>query len=410
MIKAFKIESLFGIFNHEILLKEDGLTIIHGENGIGKTIFLELISNFVNDNLKGLSKVPFKSFSIIFSDNSIILLETKKVIYVNSSRTDFFISLVNNGFIHDKVKIRLQENIYQKSLKYDSELNRHIQKITPVSKFKGLLKDKLMKLSDLNLHYLNTQRIIQFNENNQNKTTFRIKKVAQDLTRLRNTRMAEFTTFSYSSGSEYLSRLYDIQNNKEVFTKDILVEKLNYFSKIRDEYKKLGLISSDDDSNWTVEPEYLNDNFLERQIDSIKLFIIDIDRKIKFFEDLAKRIRLFKDMIEDNFSYKRFEICNACGFHIKSKITGRKIELENLSSGEQHWLILFYELIFKTNKDNYILIDEPEISLHIKWQERFLDDLYEIMEMNNFKTIIATHSPSIINGYWKNTISLKYER
>jgi len=46
------------------------------------------------------------------------------------------------------------------------------------------------------------------------------------------------------------------------------------------------------------------------------------------------------------------------------------------------------------------LIDEPEISLHITWQKEFLDDLLKIIKMQNFQVLIATHSPSIINGRW----------
>ena len=82
------------------------------------------------------------------------------------------------------------------------------------------------------------------------------------------------------------------------------------------------------------------------------------------------------------------------------------IPLKLLSSGEKQILVLFYELIFNTNKNMILLIDEPELSLHIVWQEQFMDDLEKIIKLNNIKVIVATHSPQIINNRWANQIDL----
>lgn len=45
-INRVKVKSLFGVFNHDIVLNEEnGITIIIGENGLGKTMMLEAISS-----------------------------------------------------------------------------------------------------------------------------------------------------------------------------------------------------------------------------------------------------------------------------------------------------------------------------------------------------------------------------
>ena len=77
---------------------------------------------------------------------------------------------------------------------------------------------------------------------------------------------------------------------------------------------------------------------------------------------------------------------------------GESLNPRLLSSGEQHEVILLYDLIFKTSSDTLVLIDEPEISLHIDWQLSFLSDLESITELTNPQFIIATHSPSIIGN------------
>ena len=81
---------------------------------------------------------------------------------------------------------------------------------------------------------------------------------------------------------------------------------------------------------------------------------------------------------------------------LKNKATSN-IPLNSLSSGEQHLLVLFYELTFSfENKGPQLLIiDEPEISLHVSWQRIFLDLLIENSEKNLY-FLVSTHSPQIV--------------
>jgi predicted ATP-binding protein involved in virulence len=72
------------------------------------------------------------------------------------------------------------------------------------------------------------------------------------------------------------------------------------------------------------------------------------------------------------------------------------VPLEKLSSGEQHQLVLFFELLFELKENALILIDEPELSLHVAWQKKFLSDLNRIIELNQFDVILATHSPQLV--------------
>jgi predicted ATP-binding protein involved in virulence len=78
-----------------------------------------------------------------------------------------------------------------------------------------------------------------------------------------------------------------------------------------------------------------------------------------------------------------------------------------LSSGEQHELVILYELLFRVSKNSIILIDEPEISLHVAWQDEFLKDLGQMAELSQFNALVATHSPQIISDRWDLTVELK---
>ena len=53
-----------------------------------------------------------------------------------------------------------------------------------------------------------------------------------------------------------------------------------------------------------------------------------------------------------------------------------------------------------------LLIDEPEISLHIEWQMTFIDELKEIVRLNNLQAVVATHSESILDANWDIQVDL----
>jgi ABC-type Mn2+/Zn2+ transport system ATPase subunit len=64
-----------------------------------------------------------------------------------------------------------------------------------------------------------------------------------------------------------------------------------------------------------------------------------------------------------------------------------------LSSGEKQIIVMLAQLIFGTKRDVFI-IDEPELSLHLGWQELFVQTILEASPETQF--ILATHSPTIV--------------
>ena len=133
---------------------------------------------------------------------------------------------------------------------------------------------------------------------------------------------------------------------------------------------------------------------------ALLVYLNDLEQKLTVFDDLLEKLELFTNILnERRFTYKSIHINREKGFFFKTT-KGKELKLNQLSSGEQHEVVLLYELIFKTRPSILVLIDEPEISLHITWQKEFLDDLLRIIKIQNFHVLIATHSPSIINDRW----------
>lgn len=124
------------------------------------------------------------------------------------------------------------------------------------------------------------------------------------------------------------------------------------------------------------------------------------------FRENTKKIELLIKIINSRFVHKRLDINRQGGF-IFTTSHGSTLRPDQLSSGEKHVIVLFYELLFKVRLDSLILIDEPELSLHIVWQQQFLRDLQAIIGLAGFDALIATHSPQIIHDRWDLAVELK---
>lgn len=81
---------------------------------------------------------------------------------------------------------------------------------------------------------------------------------------------------------------------------------------------------------------------------------------------------------------------------------GETLSLFQLSSGEKQLLIILMTVLCQDEKSTILLLDEPEISLHTRWQHELIDI---IRTLNPHCQIIAmTHSPSIFNDGWRNKV------
>ncbi len=145
----------------------------------------------------------------------------------------------------------------------------------------------------------------------------------------------------------------------------------------------------------------------ESKRDVLSIYVEDTEGKLAVFDEMARKVQLLTDAINKRFKYKRMSVSKETGFVFTSTVDSTPVPIVSLSSGEQHELVLFYELLFKVEPDTLVLIDEPEISLHLVWQRQFLDDLTEIVRLSNFDVLIATHAPAIIGKRWDLTVSLE---
>jgi predicted ATP-binding protein involved in virulence len=81
---------------------------------------------------------------------------------------------------------------------------------------------------------------------------------------------------------------------------------------------------------------------------------------------------------------------------ISSRSQPSKVYLSDLSSGEKQIISLFAHIYLGTRKDYFVIIDEPELSLSVKWQKRFLPDVWATEKCRAL--VAVTHSPFIFDN------------
>ena len=95
---------------------------------------------------------------------------------------------------------------------------------------------------------------------------------------------------------------------------------------------------------------------------------------------------------------------NVKSIPIFTNSAGDKFDINELSSGEKQLFLRTLAIKMLNPENSIILIDEPELSLHPKWQQRIVD-VYRKIGKNN-QIIIATHSPHILGSVKKENIML----
>lgn len=433
IIKSITISGLFGTFNHNIEFSQgNDVTILLGQNGIGKTAILRLINMFFNHQLSKLTEIPFKNAVISFVDGDEINIDLlngsiDNVIDYDIKYNDSFMEAVSCSQIADRVRDALRNIRGYISENYKNDEDVWIDRKTGewmsgeelVWQCYEKHQDWLINVKDIypiwlfniiddvKVNFIQTQRlqsqvasVIPGRVISKNileyQSTLNI--IAEEMKQRLVWIQQEYGQKAAELDQSYPYRLVD--NMKELqFTKAELYsieDSLNELEKRRERLMGAGLLKK---TEW--QSRKLNTNTRSPYVlKAIQLYIDDTEQKFSLFDDELKKIELFRKIINDRLLWKEVKINVEKGIEVESTETDLPIPLEKLSSGEQHLLVLYYDMIFRIDAGTLVLIDEPEISLHVSWQKRFIPEVKKISEVNGMKALIATHSPTLIGKYW----------
>lgn len=117
--------------------------------------------------------------------------------------------------------------------------------------------------------------------------------------------------------------------------------------------------------------------------------IDEIERRIELAEEPRRKLA---NLVSNFFSEgKSIDFSNT---GLQAKVDGTDIPVASLSSGEKQLVRILIEVI--TTEDNVIIIDEPELSMHIDWQRNLVNAMRTVNP--GVQIVMATHSPDIMEN------------
>jgi len=374
MIKRVEIKGLRGYKKNVIVISfNKDINILTGINGIGKTTILKLIWYTYSGNLsRATHEIDFDSIEMITST---------KIIRIFRIDQDKANEKEYNLEHHSGYDIYVEDTETKKVI-LDTE-----NELEPL--FIGYCEDKVSEMNGNSLYFPTFRMIEGFSKQRNNHSEFRFYQEESE-EQILNKALKRISENISRNGHKYIT---------SVSTRDINELLTNKYAEISEvvntNYKEL----SDEIETSISNNSATNDSsHLYKQLNKIKDLLSDNKHQRENFFAPINRIN---DIVEDIFLRKGIVIGNTLSFGEKKE----NIESELLSAGEKQMLgFISYNAFYKKIP---IIIDEPEISLHVDWQRRLLSVL-DSQETNN-QIIVASHSPFIYSKYSDKEIYLDKE-
>lgn len=447
-VREIKIRKLYGFMDKDIEFKSN-ISILVGINGSGKTSVLNLINWLLKPNIGELCYIEFESITLNFQykneEYSLVCVQNKVEITFNieNKTTGKVFEQIQATFKthpkrltkneqlkesilgaydglgpekHEKeswaflfeelpkpIVIGLDRNLYTQEgeeIRYQTEIlsndkiramrREKFNNYSPLAKVKQLLSQE---------HNIYRNKILQLHSSLNEKIMLssfdKIFTKANITTMLKEPKPTiEAINKLNEQVVNFLKENHTIKANRRGTNINVSIKKVNnYFNTLKTILKEtknkkgeidllyITNISQFKKINDLVE-EFKNfESETQELFFNLKDFLETIN---KFLIDSSKQIYFDKDNSEVKFNVLDSD---------DNKIDDNR-DIKNLSSGEKQILILLTYIKYNSNL-NVFIIDEPELSLHPKWQGEFLEAVEKLMPKES-QLIIATHSPEII--------------
>ena len=142
----------------------------------------------------------------------------------------------------------------------------------------------------------------------------------------------------------------------------------------------------------------LQRKYLDYQVNIGNLIIEELQKgNLQAAQEFSAAKTKFQDIIDDLFKDTGKKIVRTEN-EIRFSQIGETLVPYQLSSGEKQMLVILLTVLVENNLPYVLFMDEPEVSLHIEWQQRLIET---ILDLNpNVQIILTTHSPAVIMNGW----------
>lgn len=434
-INRICVEKLFGFYSYDLRLDQDSiadfskLIIIYGDNGSGKTTLLKLIFNLLSTvprqgHKSFIAGIRFKSLSVQLADSTTVIAERLNGNIVGT----FSMSLIRKNKVIRECQFEADErNVIPVHSKGEAEQDRFLKHLSSLNLSLYFLGDDRKVLSNVYSEaeeeneiispeyfvdtyglkgYMTTRMVDESEGLAIDKAVDRLVQWIRQQA-LKGSNLGEATSNTiYTEIIKRIARPVTTKERDLDYSADVLIKTLLVQAKRNEAFASYGLTSSlsvDDlvQALRTAEPSKLR---IMRSV--LKPYIDGIKARLDALEMIQDSVATFVENINSFFTNKRVR------FHLTKGLTiftsdNEPLNPNLLSSGEKQLLLLFCNILTAQDQESIFIIDEPELSLNVKWQRRLVQALLDCIKGGRMQFLMATHSLELLSLHRHNVIRLE---
>jgi energy-coupling factor transporter ATP-binding protein EcfA2 len=421
LIDKFEIDGFWDTHQVKAQLHRD-VTFFIGPNGTGKTTLINLLAAALTGDFLTLNKIPFKKITISLVPEepkkfspSITVSKTRK----KDSTVDNLDYLIKKG-PSTEFKFSMEE--IDEVIVRRAELQRRYLHDYYRKLHSGLgpVLGELVQVQWLSVHRTTTLDNSREERPYESSVDRKLESLSNELVRYfatfsnqKDEKVRQFQEYIFSSLLEQtnLSQLFDEKTIDRIDRNQMTMVEI---------FKELHVSSSQLDHQITsffARASTIVQNYVIKR-SGIPLHDVGILIGLRRIEGVIDQWRLLQMQLNEIFAQRdRFvDINNSLLLRKKMEIndsnelvfvsrTGKVLTPQMLSSGEKQLLILLSEVLLQKQTPSVLITDEPELSLHVSWQEKLVGSLRSLN--SRVQIIAATHSPDIVGPLFDRAIDME---